>query len=227
VVTLSPAELSGFFPIPRTRLIGREDERSTARALLLDEAVPLLTLIGPGGVGKTRLALAIAQDVVTSFADGVVWVDLAPVVDSTLVPGTLAAAIEFVPSPDQPIAAELARHLRPRQMLLLLDNCEHLAPAVADLVAVLLAACPAVQMLATSRAALKLRDEHQLPVDPLPVPPPEVSSLAAVVENAAVRLFAERATAQALLLDEAVPLLTLTGPVGWARRGWPWPSLRT
>jgi predicted ATPase/DNA-binding CsgD family transcriptional regulator len=185
----------GTPPIPRTRLIGREDERSTARALLLDDAVPLLTLTGAGGVGKTRLALAVAQDVAARFADGVVWVDLAPVMDSTLLPGTLAAAIEFVSSPERPIAAELARYLRTRQMLLLLDNCEHLAPAVADLVAGLLAACPAVQILATSRAALKLRDEHQLPVDPLPVPPADASTLAVTAENAAVRLFAERARA--------------------------------
>jgi predicted ATPase/DNA-binding CsgD family transcriptional regulator len=194
----------GSPPIPRTSLIGREQERSTARALLLDEAVPLLTFVGPGGVGKTRLALAIAQDVTASFADGVVWVDLAPVMDPTLVPGTLAAAIKFVPSPNQPIAVELARHLRPLQTLLLLDNCEHLAPAVADLVACLLAACPAVQVLATSRAALKIRGEHYLPVNPLSVPPPDASTLAAVAEHAAVQLFADRARSvrPAFRLDE-------------------------
>src|SRR5215203_4074649 len=149
MVDSSSALQLGSPPMPRTRLIGREDERSTARSLLLDEAVPLLTLVGPGGVGKTRLALAIAQDVTPSFADGVVWVDLAPVMDPNLVPGTLAAAIKYVPTSDQPIASELARYLRPRQTLLLLDNCEHLAPAVADLVAGLLAACPAVHALAT------------------------------------------------------------------------------
>jgi Ni2+-binding GTPase involved in maturation of urease and hydrogenase len=92
MVASAAATLLGPLPIPRTRLIGRETERATARAYLLDEAVPLLTLTGPGGVGKTHLSLAVARDVHQHFGDGVVWVDLAPLRDPTLVPATLAAA---------------------------------------------------------------------------------------------------------------------------------------
>ena len=90
---------------PRTRLIGREAERASARILLLDEAVPLLTLTGPGGVGKTRLALAIVQDVADAFADGVVWVDLAPLQDSSLVATAVATALRFTPIPVAPSAS--------------------------------------------------------------------------------------------------------------------------
>jgi predicted ATPase/DNA-binding CsgD family transcriptional regulator len=190
------SSLLGLVPVPRTRLIGRDTERATARSLVIDEAVPLLTLIGPGGVGKTRLALAIAEDVADQFADGVVWVDLAPLADASLVPATVAHALDLRLAPGAAIDAELVRYLRPRQTLLLLDNSEHVLVAVADLVARLIAACPALQVLATSRAPLRVRGEQELPVEPLPLPPAAVdASVAAVSESDAIRLFVERTQA--------------------------------
>ena len=185
------------FPIPRSRLIGREREVATARAFLLDDAVPLLTLTGPGGSGKTRLALAIADEMAGHFADGMAWVDLASLADPSLVPATVASALGVPPVPGVPIVEEIARHLHPRQTLLLLDNCEHLLPAAAALVSSLLAACPAMQALATSRAPLHVRVEQELPVDPLPLPPAETSSLPVLQENEAIRLFVERTRAVA------------------------------
>ena len=188
--------LVGSLPTPRTRLIGREIERATARAFLLKNAVPLLTLIGPGGVGKTRLALAIAQGVADRFADGVVLVDLAPLTDAALLAATVARSLDLAPQPDIPITEQLTRFLRPRQTLLLLDNCEHVLTEAAILVADRLAACPALQVLATSRAPLHVRGEHLLMVKPLPLPTPEsASSLTMLEQNEAVALFVERARA--------------------------------
>src|SRR5215218_7293721 len=101
------ASASALPPIPRTRLVGRGVEFTTARTLVLDEAVPLLTLTGPGGVGKTRFALALADEVAPAFADGVAWVDLAPLSDPALVPAAVAAAVGLTPVPGQPVAGEL------------------------------------------------------------------------------------------------------------------------
>jgi predicted ATPase/DNA-binding NarL/FixJ family response regulator len=180
-------------PIPRNSLIGRQAEIALGHALLLDEAVALLTLTGPGGVGKTRLALAIAREAAGRFADGVAWADLAPIIDPSLVPATVANAVGLVLASGAAVEHELTRHLRPRQTLLLLDNCEHLLPATADLVSHLLAACPALQVLASSRAPLHLRGEQELPVEPLPLPSSPASPPDTLLASDAVRLFVERA----------------------------------
>jgi predicted ATPase/DNA-binding CsgD family transcriptional regulator len=180
-------------PVPRTSLIGREREIAAGRTLLLDEAVPLLTLTGPGGIGKTRLALAIAREAEGSFADGVTFVDLAALNDPGLVFGAVARAAGIsVETAVDPIE-QLTAALRPRQMLLLLDNCEHLLDPVAQLTAVLLASCPALQVLATSRAPLRLQGEHLLPVPPLPIGD-QVDKEPDGTDDA-VTLFAQRAKA--------------------------------
>jgi non-specific serine/threonine protein kinase len=185
----------GSISVPRTRLIGRERERAAARAFLLDEAVPLLTLTGPGGVGKTRLALAIAENVAAAFTDGVVWIDLAPLTDSALLPATTAAVLDLTITPDRSLDEAIVAYLRDRQLLLVLDNCEHLFAAPGDLAARLLADCPAVQVLATSRAPLRVRGEQEFPVEPLPLPATETVAPAALAQNEAVRLFTDRARA--------------------------------
>ncbi|MGH2616022.1 MAG: ATP-binding protein, partial [Thermomicrobiales bacterium] len=182
-------------PTPRTRLIGREQERATARGLLIDESVPLLMLTGPGGVGKTRVALAVASDVESQFADGVVWVDLAALNDPGLVPLTVARALGIVPGPDVTFEEAIARHLHPQQTLLLIDNCEHLLTAIAALASSLLATCPALQLLTTSRAPLRVRGEQEFPVEPFPLPSAAEAAGPGLVDNPAVRLFLERARA--------------------------------
>jgi non-specific serine/threonine protein kinase len=157
--------------------------------------VALLTLTGPGGVGKTRLALAIAAEVADHFADGIVWVDLAPLASPGLVPATVATALGIPSGPERSVRDALVAHLHAKQFLLIIDNGEHLLEAVGNVVAMVLAACPAVQVLVTSRAPLRVRGEQEFPVEPLALPLPEVTDLETLAETAAVRLFTERARA--------------------------------
>jgi non-specific serine/threonine protein kinase len=182
-------------PRPRTSLIGREAEIPRAQNLLIEEAVPLLMLTGPGGVGKTRLALAVGHAAAAHFADGAVFVDLAPLADAALVPSAVADALDLASRPDSSLSDAIVSHLRPRQLLLLLDNCEHLLAAVSSLAAELLAGCPAVQILATSRAPLLISGEQVVAVAALGMPEPETTALAVLREAPAVALFAQRARA--------------------------------
>ncbi len=180
-----------------TPVLGREHEIALARQHLLvdDPPVRLLTLTGPGGTGKTRLALEIARTVLDDFEDGVFVVDLASIHDARFVPSAIAHTLRWQPSGDQAPFDWLLNFLEHQQVLLVLDNFEHVVDAAAQLPH-LLSACSRLQMLVTSRARLRLRWEQVLPVPPLEVP--DLASLPTLDELAAVpsvSLFVERARA--------------------------------
>jgi len=178
-------------PVPLSSFIGRLGEIAAARRLLT--TARLLTLTGPGGVGKTRLAIEVAGAVTDDFPDGVSWVDLTPLTDPELVPATIAQALGVRELAENSPMAALRAALRDLQLLLILDNFEHVLPA-APLVLELLSSCPRMRMLVTSRAGLRLRGEQLFPVPPLSVPdsvgPADVETL---VRSEAVNLLVKRA----------------------------------
>ena len=183
-------------PPQPTRLIDREQEMARLDVLLATDEIRLLTLTGPGGVGKTRLALAAAERVGARFPDGVWFVDLAPLIDSALVMPTIARVVGVRERPGQGLFDALVAFLRDRVALLVLDNLERVLAAAPELDA-LLAACPHLKMLATSREPLHLRREQVVEVQPLPVPEahPASWSVAGLEAVPAVELFVARARA--------------------------------
>lgn len=185
-------------PAALTSFVGREREVAEVAALIA--SARLVTLGGPGGVGKTRLALEVARGVLDRFPDGVWLVELASLADPRLVVQTVSAALG-VREPVRSGVPTLAAELRGKTLLLVLDNCEHLARACADLVAALLAASPGLRVLATSRETLGTSGEVFWTVPTLSVPPTAERSAGALLEAArdseAVRLFAERASQRA------------------------------
>jgi len=179
-------------PSQLTSFIGRESEIAQGRQLL--KTSRLLMLTGPGGAGKTRLSLETAASVLRDFPDGVWLVELAPVADPALVPQAVASVLGVTEQPGQPVLDVLKSYLRARKALLVLDNCEHLIEACAQLAQALLRACPDLQLLATSREALRVTGEAIYVVPPLSMPDPQHSPvLERMLECEAVRLFAERA----------------------------------
>jgi len=181
-------------PAPLTPLVGREREAGEVVGLLGQSHARLVTLTGPGGVGKTRLALAVATAVAGDFPDGLRFVALASVSDPDLVPAAVAQALGVREAGDQPVASRLASVLRDQQLLLVLDNVEQVVGA-APFVAGLLASSPRLRVLATSRVRLRVSGEQEYPVPPLGLLGTDGSAPDPPVASEAVRLFAARAGA--------------------------------
>jgi predicted ATPase len=179
-------------PVRLTPLVGRESE--------LDDVVQavtrsrLVTLTGPGGAGKTRLALAAARAAQAGFPAGVGWVELAQVEDPALAGQAVATRLDVPDTPGQDATEAVAKYLADHRLLIVLDNCEHLAEAAAGLTEYLLAACPNLAVLATSREALGVEGELSWQVPPLSLPQAEPApTAAALAKSDAVKLFEQRA----------------------------------
>jgi non-specific serine/threonine protein kinase len=193
-------------PIQLTSFIGREKEIAEIKKLLSlsspvergaggEGGIRLLTLTGPGGSGKTRLALQSASGLLDDFRDGVWLIELAPLAEPSLVPQTVANTLGLKEEPGRALLATLTDHLRGKKILLILDNCEHLIQASAELADALLHACPNVHILATSREMLGIAGEHTLLVPSLSLPADiqGLQDFGSLSEYEAVRLFVERA----------------------------------
>lgn len=182
-------------PLQLTSLVGRAREVTQVSRLLRRVDVRLVTLTGPGGIGKTRLAQHIAADLLDAFVDGVIFVDLAPISEPAQLESVIVEVLGLTELSGQPLREQLATFLRDRQLLLLLDNFEQVV-AAAPLVVELLQIAPQLKVLATSRALLRVSGEHEFAVQPLGLPDPErPTPVEQLHRYPAVALFVERASA--------------------------------
>ena len=193
----------GNLPAEPNSFVGRE--RDLGDLTLLLSSVRALTLCGPGGIGKTRLALRLGWQLADDFPDGVWHVELAAIADPGLAARLVASTLGVAEEPDRPAAATLVDALRGRQLLLILDTCEHIVAALADLVSDLIASCPLLRVVGTSREPLRVRGETVWRVQPLSLPAQPAAAqpggplipggLDGAAAHEAVRLFADRAAA--------------------------------
>ena len=189
-------------PAPLTPLIGREQEQAAVSRLLCQPGVRLVTLTGTGGVGKTRLGLQVATDLRDEFADGVHFISLASISDPDLVMPIIARALDIKETDSQPLLNLLKASLYNKHLLFVLDNFEQILPAAPQLTD-LLAFCPQLKLLVTSRSTLHVQGEHEFPVAPLAVPDlTQLPTLADLARMETVRLFVARA--QAIKADFAL-----------------------
>jgi len=182
-------------PAQPDELIGRNEEVEAVRQLLQRDTVRAVTLTGPGGTGKTRLALQVAVSLKDNFPDGVYFAALAPFTDSNLLASSIAMTLGILENPTRPVVDSLKDSLHPKQMLLVLDNFEQIVAAV-PVLAALLAACARLKVLVTSRVVLHLSGEHEYPVPPLKLPAPgPLPGPEALERYPAIALFVQRARA--------------------------------
>ncbi len=192
-----PLQSLGSLPnnLPRqlTPLIGRDDVLAEVEPLVLEH--PLVSLVGTGGIGKTRLALQIGADLLDGLGDGVWLVELATLSDATSVVNAIASTFGLREQGDRPMLDVLELYLKPRRLLLILDNCEHLIEEVARITAAMLRTAPQVRVLATSREPLRIAAERVYQVPSLAVPPDDALTAGDALQYGAVAFFVERARA--------------------------------